>query len=312
MTKGQRNTRENKDSHASQCPVCGSKTQCLLKLAACDILSCPQCTHQFADLAPTENHIDEQYNDRYFKGGGTSGYEDYVASGSLIRAHGTRYAELMGIHSLAGRTAGECRLMDIGCAAGFLMSGFKHAGWDVTGIDPNATMVALARSNGFRAYQGTLETLRDDIRHGSKNQQYDLISLIQVIAHLTDLERSKESLAALVKDNGFALIETWNCRSMTARLLGPNWHEYSPPNVMHYFSKPSLDRFMDDAGFSPTTGGRPSKTITMGHARSLFRYKYGNTRWGRALLSASRLFKDDFSVPYPSEDLFWRLYQKRS
>ena len=203
-------------------------------------------------------------------------------------------------------------MLDIGCAAGFLMDGFRQSGWDVTGVDPNAAMVRHAVASGMTAYESSFENLLQARAGLNGRQAFDLLCLVQVIAHLTDLRSAAQTLAELVSDDGFVLVETWNSASLSARLLGANWHEYSPPNVLHYFSKKSLDQLLDSAGFDCIAGGRPAKKISMGHGRSLFRYKYGDYWWGKALLRMSRPISDNFSVPYPSEDLFWRLYRKRA
>jgi hypothetical protein len=71
-----------------------------------------------------------------------------------------------------------------------------------------------------------------------------------------------------------------------------------------------LDHLLAQADFSVVATGRPEKRINMGHGRSIFKYKYGDSPWGKALLFASRVLADDFAVRYPSEDLFWRLYRK--
>jgi SAM-dependent methyltransferase len=267
-----------------------------------------QCSHQFVTTAPSGAHIEQQFGDDYFFGGGTSGYADYLSSEQLLRAHGKRYAETVAPF-LTSRTA--LTHLDVGCAAGFVMSGFVQSGWTSIGIDPNQTMVEHVHQSGAKAIRGTLESA-DTIRRLKAHQdKFDLVTMIQVVAHLSDLDAALANLATLVRDNGYVLVETWDSQSRTARLLGSRWHEYSPPNVLHFFSGASLDRYMGKAGFELQDHGRPDKRITIGHGRSLFEYKYGETAWGKALLSASGFISDDLAVKYPSEDLFWRLYQKR-
>jgi len=256
------------------------------------------------------SHVSEQFGDDYFIGGGTSGYDDYLTRKLIVQAHGERYAELMTEHVGPGQQSADKKLLDIGCAAGFIMEGFRSSGWSTTGLEPNQTMVRHAELSNLRAYQGTLEKIFDPTCELPATEQFDLVSLIQVVAHLTDVNLAAQNLNQLVRPDGFVLIETWDTKSLTARILGRRWHEYSPPNVLHYFSTNSLDWVMMQAGFSFVDGGRPKKRITMGHGRSIFRYKYGHRLLGKACLLASQVLPDDFTIPYPSEDLFWRLYQK--
>ena len=56
--------------------------------------------------------------------------------------------------------------------------------------------------------QGTLETVNLD-------SKFDLIIMIQVIAHLFDLNRSLKNASDFLKPGGYVLIETWNRRSLS-------------------------------------------------------------------------------------------------
>lgn len=294
----------------SPCPVCNAQTSEYLVVNQCPIRKCGHCGHQFAAIELKSQHVREQYGDDYFSGGGTAGYADYLASRELVTRHGKRYAAIVDAYQPQDTTPDARRMLDIGCAAGFLMDGFRQSGWEVTGVDPNANMVRHASSCGLSACQATFESLMQVADGAIGRQRYQLLAMVQVIAHLTDLGSIRQTLPQLVEDKGFVLIETWDCASLTARLLKTGWHEYSPPNVLHYFSRSSLDILLQSAGFHYVAGGRPAKRISIGHGRSLFQYKYGEQWWGKALLRLSRALPDDFSVPYPSEDLFWRLYQK--
>lgn len=69
-----------------------------------------------------------------------------------------------------------------------------------------------------------------------------------------------------------------------ARLFGKNWHEYSPPSVLHWFSKRGLIRLADRAGFEPIAQGRPSKWIDAGHAKSLLQFKADSSLGSRIML----------------------------
>ncbi|MGB7305252.1 MAG: class I SAM-dependent methyltransferase [Burkholderiaceae bacterium] len=257
------------------------------------------------------DHVTREFGDDYFKGSGTSGYADYLASEAILRRHGERYARLIKPYiDLPPRTETRSRLLDVGCAAGMIMQGFEAAGWSVTGIDPNQSMIEYARGLGLDAHRGTLETVSTVNGLNIPDDGFDLVVLIQVIAHLHNLPEAVIELSRLVRPGGLVLIETWDSNSLTARVLGQYWHEYSPPNVLHYFTRRSLDVLMWQAGFRRRALGRPRKRISVEHACSLVDYKYGNSIIGKTLLSVSRLLPAGFAIPYPSEDLFWALYQR--
>jgi hypothetical protein len=152
--------------------------------------------------------------------------------------------------------------------------------------------------------EGTLED------YPSKSEEFDAITMIQVIAHFFDVKRALGVAASLTRLGGLWLIETWNRDSLTARLLGRYWHEYSPPSVRNIFSLRGLDAFVAGYGFQPLARGRPKKYILGEHLKSLLAHKAVESSLSRAALSFARLIPDDARVAYPADDLFWRLYRK--
>lgn len=290
---------------STQCAVCQGSASLLFAQGEYRIVGCRVCGHKQCDMKVTDRHPDTQYSDKYFTGGG-AGYTDYLAESNLLKAHGRRYAQLMARHCAPGT------LLDVGCAAGFVSSSFASVGWRTIGIDPNAAMVSHARQTlGVQAHVGSLEQLNviDGIERPEDG--FDLVLMIQVIAHFWDLNRAIELAHACTRPAGFCLIETWDSSSFTARALGRRWHEYSPPSVLHYFSRNSLRELMNKYGFDEVATGRPVKRLRFDHARQLLRYKYGDAPAARPFLAILDRVPGGIEVPYPSEDLFWALFQRR-
>lgn len=77
-----------------------------------DILQCDNCSHQFADIAETKEHITSVYGDDYFFDGG-AGYDNYVRDSILFEQHGERYAKMV------SRFLSPGTMIEIGAAAGF-------------------------------------------------------------------------------------------------------------------------------------------------------------------------------------------------
>lgn len=195
-------------------------------------------------------------------------------------------------------------MLDVGAAAGFLLKGFEDRGWTGRGIEPNARMAAYARTElGLAVDAGTLEGLEGDSR-------YDLITMIQVAAHFFDVRGALATAANATKVGGLWLIETWNRDSLTARFFGQQWHEYSPPSVLHWFSRDGLARLAGQFGMREVAHGRPSKWIGGAHAKSLLAHAVGPSGQSRLATSMIGLIPDRLSLPYPAEDLFWILLRK--
>jgi SAM-dependent methyltransferase len=273
------------------CPLCKSESKFVFEAKGHPLNDCVRCGHRFAALAADEKHVAEVYGDAYFSGGG-AGYSDYLAEGEMLNLRGRMYAD-----EIARFAPNKGKMLDVGAAAGFILRGFVDSGWEGTGLEPNAEMAKFgAKVLGVNIRKGSLETLKT-------NDRFDLISMIQVAAHFYDPRVAFERARDLLTDDGILLIETWNRASISARVFGKNWHEYSPPSVLQFFSERGLTEFLVGLGFEKVGGGRPPKKISGAHARSLLRYRIGDS----FLL---KLIPEKINFPYPSEDLFWAAYRR--
>ena len=262
---------------SSQCPLCHADSSRLFCKHGYWIRGCQSCAHRFAELRLDPQHITTVYDDRYFQGGG-AGYPNYLAEAALLRKQGRRYAKLLTRYMQPGR------MLD--------------------GIEPNSNMAECARSNlDLNVQTGALELF--------SGPTYDLITMIQVVPHFYELQQAFQVASAHTKSGGFWLIETWNRDSFTARLFGKNWHEYSPPSVLHWFSPVGLCQLAAQHGFEAVAQGRPAKWINAAHAKSLLRYKLRDLPLGQHWSKLLTLIPNSLNLPYPAEDLVWMLFQKR-
>jgi SAM-dependent methyltransferase len=271
------------------CPLCSSTSEFAFVAKGINVLDCRECGHRFAGISADEQHVATVYGDDYFTGGG-AGYSDYSAEAEMLRNRGRDYASKLARHTQPGR------ILDVGAAAGYILEGFADEGWSGTGLEPNAAMAAAASDRGVDVRQGSLESFSSD-------EKFNLVSMIQVAAHFYDPRGAFEKAREMLLPGGYLLIETWDRGSISARAFGKHWHEYSPPSVLHWWTKDGLDTFLGKTGFTGIDGGRPSKKISGSHVRSLLKYRLGDN----FLL---KLIPERVNFPYPSEDLFWALYRK--
>lgn len=273
------------------CPLCKENSERVFETHDFWLRDCAACKHRFTEISADETHVVQTYDDSYFTGGG-AGYSDYLQEGEMLRKRGRMYAE-----KLIKHTTVKGKILDVGAAAGFILQGFIDEGWHGIGLEPNENIAKFGRDNfKLDIKQGSLENFET-------NEKFDLISMIQVAAHFYDPRKSFEKAHSLLDENGLLLVETWNRDSFSARIFGRNWHEYSPPSVLHFFSEKGLSDFLEKTGFKKIASGRPSKKISGAHAKSLLKHKIGDS----FLL---KMIPEKLSFPYPSEDLFWALYRK--
>jgi len=279
------------------CPICAGASTRQFEVSDYWVRQCQACTHQFAELSLEDCHVDRVYGDDYFSGGG-AGYSNYLSEERLLVARGRWYARRLSRYCQPGS------VLDVGAAAGFTLQGFSQAGWECFGIEPNARMAEYARQHfGLGVEAGSLETW-------ASTRSFDLVTMLQVLPHFVDPREALLKARNLLRLDGHLLIETWNRRSWTARLSGKAWHEYSPPSVLHWFSKLGLIQWLANSGFRLVASGRPSKWVEAGHAKSILRHKAATSLSGRLLLGVSQIVPNRVAIPYPAEDLFWALFQR--
>ena len=278
------------------CQICQSPSDRIFQKEGFWIRECRNCHHRYAEITPSTDHPKEIYKDEYFSGG-AAGYPDYLDEAEILLAYGRQYSLLLNEFITPGL------LLDVGTAAGFILKGFQEGGWRGTGLEPNASMAEYGRTHlGLQVENGNLEQF-------STNQQFDLVSMIQVIAHFYDIRQALQKAADATKPGGFWLIESWDRESWLARTLGRYWHEYSPPSVLHWFSPADLNLLVSQFGFSKVARGRPAKRLSGAHAKSLLGHTLKNTALGW-LRGGLIIIPDHLVIPYPNFDLFWMLFQK--
>ncbi|MFT4556588.1 MAG: 2-polyprenyl-3-methyl-5-hydroxy-6-metoxy-1,4-benzoquinol methylase [Planctomycetaceae bacterium] len=286
----------DRDVTLGGCPLCGQKSRLQFQKQGIWIRECSACRHRYAVPDTPDEHVATIYDDDYFFGGG-AGYADYLSEAELLTAHGRRYAKIL------NRFATPARILDVGAAAGFVLKGLTESGWTGAGVEPNSAMARHARETlGLDVHCGTLETM--------PGEQFDVVSMIQVMAHFVDPHEAAARVSKLVAMNGLCLVETWNVRSWSARLFGENWHEYSPPSVLQWFSPETLTTLFARHGFEIVARGRPSKKISVGHARSLLQHGQTTSPLARIGASILKSLPGRLTLPYPSEDLFWMVFRK--
>ena len=278
-----------------QCPLCNSASKRVFEVKNYWIRDCESCSHRFTEILAAENHVEKTYDDSYFNGGG-AGYTDYLQEAEILRQRGNWYGRLLSKYTNKGK------VLDVGSAAGFILKGMTETGWQGVGIEPNESMADYGRQNL------NLEIYKTSVEKYATAEKFDLVTMIQVMAHFVEPKKVFSNVSQTLKANGYLLIETWNRKSLSEKIFGTKWHEYSPPSVLQFFSDDGIERLAREQGFERVATGRPSKWISGSHAKSLIAYKFGEKS---IITKLSRLVPDRLSIPYPAEDLFWVLYRKK-
>lgn len=148
----------------------------------------------------------------------------------------------------------ECSVLDIGCGGGLISEPLAKSGAKVTGIDASKEVIAAAKKHAKKLpihYECiSLEQFAKKTR-----AKYDVILLMDVLEHTSDVSSLLSDINRLLKQDGIVIMSTLN-RTMHSLVFGVicaehilNW----VPKGMHDWNKfiqPfELQSLLDKSGF---------------------------------------------------------------
>ena len=128
--------------------------------------------------------------------------------------YGIGRTRLSRILKLAGPVHGK-RVLDIGCAKGYLGKIFKDQGNYVAGVELSEQAAREARKNVDAVYSFNLE---EKWPEEISNQKFDVIIMGEVIEHLFDPEKVLQKIRSIMSAEGSLIITTPNFMTWTNRV----------------------------------------------------------------------------------------------
>jgi len=195
------------------------------------LLRCARCGLVYANPEASIELIKAQYSD----------LEDELY---ISEEKGRRIAARSVIKKIS-RFKKSGQLLEIGCAAGFLLDEAAKLGWKTHGIEPSKWMSDFARNKlGLGSIFDSLESANFSPNY------FDVIVLADVLEHLDQPRSELEKLRRLLKPSGILYISTPDIDSLLSRILKAKWWGIQNGHL-YYFSKGSLARMLDLCGFKP-------------------------------------------------------------
>jgi 2-polyprenyl-3-methyl-5-hydroxy-6-metoxy-1,4-benzoquinol methylase len=136
------------------------------------------------------------------------------------------------------------RLLEVGCACGFLLVAAREKGFEVRGVEMSVWASDYARrAFGLEVTTGRLETL--DLPAAG----CDVVVLADVIEHLPDPRDTVRRVRELLRPGGRLLVLTPDIGSAAARLAGRRWWGLLDDHYF-YFSRRTLRRLLEEEGYA--------------------------------------------------------------
>ena len=149
-------------------------------------------------------------------------------------------------------------LLDVGAYTGVFVDIAARHGWDAWGLEPSRWAVEQARARGLQMVPGTLDTADLPTTH------YDVVTMWDVIEHLTDPRSALEKAHHLLKPGGLLVVHTIDIESVFARVLGPRWPWLMEMHI-YYFSRRTLRAMLEQCGFQVLSDRPQGRYLRLGY-----------------------------------------------
>lgn len=209
------------------------------------LVECPMCTMRFLRVQPEGESLAALYSAEYFRADFRCGRSDtHSFDEAAFRA------ENAGLLERFERFRGAGRLLEVGCASGWLLKHAAERGWRVTGVELSPEAVAHARGLGLDVHQGTLGDAKLPAR------AYDLVFMGDVLEHVPDCRETAEQVAERLAPGGHFFLRGPITTHSLARTLALRAYELvgrtitlaEPPYHLWEFTPESLRRLLKAVG----------------------------------------------------------------
>ena len=130
------------------------------------------------------------------------------------------------------------RLLDIGSGLGYFLKIAQDDGWEVEGVEPRPEAVKYCYENfGIKVHEGFLENFE------SKPGIYDVITLWDVLEHVSDHIQFVERCIDLLAPGGILVLAIPNASGWPARIFKERWR-YVMPTHLNYFTMRYIEQIL--------------------------------------------------------------------
>ena len=218
-----------------KCP-CGAPDDQLVQYFAkgeTDFHFCKYCGCVFRESFPSREALEEIYLQAYDEG--------KISDASTNQESGYYAAHSYASYLLQHTVKPGDRLMDYGAGSGMLLAELRNHGLDADGVE-----FSERARNYCLAHRGF--SLMADLQ-GVPDCYYQVVSMIEVIEHLTDLAGSLKEIFRVLAPSGKLLVTTPSRSGLSALLEKGDWREAKKKFHLFLFDWRSINFHLKRAGF---------------------------------------------------------------
>ena len=235
-----------------QCPGClGNSTKLHVIKSSYPIHRCRSCELLFVHPQPSKEELGKLYSASYFSRG-----NKYATA--LDPKHDPNRLNDQSKVELVKRWCSSGTLLDVGCAVGGFLAIAKEYGFEVEGVEIAEYAAEQARTRLHITVRNS-----DIYSADLAPESYDVITMWDVIEHLTDPNLALEKIARALRPKGYIAFSTGDVSSAWARLTAKRWQLLTPPQHLYFFSPRSMSSLLKRHGFSLKEIHHQSKWVTV-------------------------------------------------
>lgn len=171
-------------------------------------------------------------------------YHGYLTSKSHILDSFRKYGLKKRIKSILEFKNTKGEILDIGCASGEFLEEFRDlTGWQVTGLEVVEPAIKITRKKNISVI--TKELLDANL----KENTFDVITLWDVIEHLSDPSAVLIECHKILKKDGLIVIKTPDPSGIEALFFKKYWVGYEAPQHLFNFPRKVLVDYLHNIGF---------------------------------------------------------------
>jgi SAM-dependent methyltransferase len=220
-----------------RCIACGAEADGRFRAGGVEIRRCAGCGLEWRADFPGAAELAALYAGDTLERWGIDGPE------RLAEVRGMKEASYRAFFRDIRAHRSEGRLLDLGCALGFLLGVARDLGYEVRGLDLNEGAIEAARREfGDRVHAGPLD------ERAFPGERFDVITLIDVLEHVPDPSSLFTAIRGRLDAQGIVAAVLPDAGSATRRVLGRRWPHYNAEHL-YYWSPSCLERFLAREGW---------------------------------------------------------------
>lgn len=222
------------------CPICKSTEYTLrYNKDSWKIVECNKCQFIYVNPRLTKIELRNLYESEYFHNS-NYGYENYEENNQLKKKNFSKWIHDAQAWLPKGKNK---KVLDIGCAAGYSLDIYANLGYISAGIELDKTMLKQLKKTSYTIFD-------KPILENEYTDKYAVISLFDVVEHLTDLDDHFKKFSDILEDNGALIIVTPNYNALQRKLKGSKWFQFKPLEHINYFTADTLTKLAESHEFN--------------------------------------------------------------